>query len=152
MDNCMLASKPALNLAGISYSGPYSTFPDEAIRLQGDFLSRKHELNDAVKSPVLFSPYFGNEVFATYWACSEVHHLEEVPEGMAQFTIPEHDYAVVATTNKRIGEGYEQLFAWMNERKLEKHENALAIEVFYIDDHLDEEPVELWIPVKNARE
>ncbi len=148
MDNCMLVNKPSLNLAGISYSGPYSTFPDGAIRLQGEFLARKHELNGHAKSMLLFSPYFGNEVFATYWACCEVSHLDEVPEGMAQFTVPPHEYAMVTTTNKRIGEGYEQLHAWMHEEGLEKDERALAMEVFYIDDHLDEEPVEIWIPVQ----
>ncbi|CAM4307493.1 GyrI-like domain-containing protein [Paenibacillus tarimensis] len=152
MDNCMLVKKPSLNLVGISYSGPYSTFPDEAIRLQNDFMARKHELNDNVKSAVLFSPYFGNEVFVTYWAALETHHMSSVPSGMVQFTIPEHEYAVVTTTNKRIGEGYEQISAWMNEKGLKKHEFALAIEVFFVDAHLDEETVELWIPVREAEE
>lgn len=150
MDNCSIITKPALNLVGMSYCGPYSTFPDEAIRLQGDFLARKHELNAVSRSPVLYSPYFGNEVFATYWACYEAQHMEELPEGMVQFTIPEHRYAMVASTNKRIGEAYEQLFAWINEKRLIKHESAVAIEVFYIEErHLEEEEVELLIPLKD---
>lgn len=150
MDNCSIITKPAIHLAGISYCGPYSSFPDEAIRLQSEFLSRKHELNTVSKSPVLYSPYFGNEVFASYWACCEVFHMEELPSGMVQFTIPEHRYAMVATSNKRIGEAYEQLFAWMNERKLNKHDSALAIEVFYIDErHWEEEEVELLIPLRD---
>ncbi|GGG14891.1 GyrI-like domain-containing protein [Paenibacillus abyssi] len=148
MDNCMLVNKSSLNLVGISYSGPYSTFPDEAIRLQSEFLARKHELNDNIKSQALLSPYFGNEVFATYWACYEVQHMESIPEGMVQITIPEHQYAMVTCTNKRIGEGYEQIHAWMNEKHLVKEENAVAIEVFFIDEHLEEEPVEILIPVK----
>jgi predicted transcriptional regulator YdeE len=149
VENCSIVSKPALHLAGISYCGPYSSFPDEAIRLQTEFLKRKHELNDAAKSTVLYSPYFGNEVFATYWACYEVQHQEELPPGMVQFTIPEHRYAMVACSNKRIGEGYEQLHTWINEMRLEKQENAVSLEVFYIDEHhLEEEPVELLIPLK----
>lgn len=130
MDNCSIITKPTLHLVGISYCGPYSTFPDEAIRLQSEFLARKHELNTTSKAPLLYSPYFGNEVFATYWACYEMPPSEEVPVGMVQFTIPTHRYAMVASTNKRIGEAYEQLFAWMNEQELEKHQSAVALEVF----------------------
>ena len=58
MDNCTLITKPALNMVGISYCGPYSTFPDEAILLQTEFLSRKHELNVEIKSSVLVQPLF----------------------------------------------------------------------------------------------
>ncbi len=100
-----------------------------------------------IKSSVLYSPYFGNEVFATYWACFEVPHLENVPKGMVQFTIPERTYAMVTCTNKRIGEGYETLTAWMNEQKLNKRENAVSLEIFIIDEHLEEEPVDLLIPI-----
>lgn len=150
MENCSIIMKPELHLVGISYCGPYSSFPDEAIRLQTEFLARKHELNDAVRTSVLYSPYFGNEAFATYWACYEVQHIEELPPGMVQFTIPAHRYAMVACGSKRIGEGYEQLFAWINEQKLQKDENAVSIELFYIDEqHWEEEPVELLIPLKD---
>jgi predicted transcriptional regulator YdeE len=148
VENCSIVTKPAIHLAGISYCGPYSSFPDEAIRLQTEFLTRKHELNDAAKSTILYSPYFGNEVFATYWACYEVQHMEELPPGMVQFTIPEHRYAMVASSTKRIGEGYEQLHAWISEMQLEKQENAVSLELFYIEQHLEEEPVELLIPLQ----
>ncbi|REE84407.1 putative transcriptional regulator YdeE [Paenibacillus taihuensis] len=148
MDNCTLVTKPALNMVGISYCGPYSSFPDEAILLQSAFLQRKHEIEGDVKTTVLYSPYFGNEVFATYWACFEVPHLEQVPPGMVQFTIPQRTYAMAACTNKRIGEGYEQLAAWMNEQRLTRRENAVSLEIFYIDEHLEEEQVELLIPIE----
>ncbi|WP_020616880.1 GyrI-like domain-containing protein [Paenibacillus daejeonensis] len=150
MDNCMLVNKPSLNLVGISYSGPYSTLPEQAIRLQSEFLARKHELNNPVKSPALYSPFHGNEVFATYWTCYEVNHLEEIPEGMVQFTVPEHTYAMVTCTNERMGEGYEQIAAWMADNDLIKDDNAVTIEVFYIDEHLEEEPVEILIPIKES--
>ncbi|GKU78263.1 GyrI-like domain-containing protein [Paenibacillus sp. L3-i20] len=150
MENCSIVTKPALYLVGISYCGPYSSFPDEAIRLQTEFLARKHELNGASSSTILFSPYFGNEAFATYWACYEVQHLEELPPGMVQLTIPGHRYAMVASSNKRIGEGYEQLNAWMTENGLKKHTNAVSIELFYIDEqHWEEQPVELLIPLED---
>jgi predicted transcriptional regulator YdeE len=150
VENCSIVTRPALHLAGISYCGPYSNFPDEAIRLQTEFLTRKHELDGRMKSPVLYSPNFGNEAFATYWACYEVEHLEEVPPGMVQFTIPAHRYAMAGCSNKRIGEGYEQLHAYISELGLERQDNAVSLELFYIDDqHLEEEPVELLIPLKD---
>lgn len=150
MENCSIVTRPALNLVGISYCGPYSSFPDEAIRLQTEFLARKHELNGAEKSSVLFSPYFGNEVFITYWACYEVQHMEALPPGMVQLTIPAHRYAMAACSNKRIGEGYEQLKAWMNEQGLIKQENAVSLELFYMNEqHWEEEPVELLVPLRN---
>ncbi len=149
MENCSIVTKPALHVVGISYCGPYSSLPDEAIRLQTEFLARKHELNGAEKSPVLFSPYHGNEVFVTYWVCYEISHMEELPQGMVQFTIPSHRYAVVACSNKRIGQGYDKLQSWMRMQKLEKDEAAVSLELFYIDgQQLEEEPVELLIPLK----
>jgi len=151
MENCSIVTKPALHLIGISYCGPYSTFPDEAIRLQSEFLARKHELQAETNTSALYSPYFGNEVFATYWACYETHPREELPlpPGMVQFTIPPHRYAMAGCSNKRIGEGYEQLKSWMHEMGLQKDDSALCLEIFYIDEHhLEEEPVELLIPLK----
>lgn len=152
MENCSIISRSALHLVGMSYSGPFSTIGDEAIRLQTEFLARKHELNGAEKSSVLYCPYYGNEVFATYWACVEVgRHLEEVPEGMVQFTIPSHQYAMVAVSDKRIGEGYEKLITWIDELELEKDERAVSLELFYFDESLlEEEPVELWIPLRTG--
>lgn len=150
MENCSIVIKPALNVVGISYSGPYSSFPDDAIRLQTEILSRKHELNEAIKGTVIYCPYYGNEAFATYWACYEVQHLEEVPPGMVQWTIPPRRYAMVASSNKRVGEGYEQLNTWMADQKLEKEERAVSLELFYIDEqHWEEEPVELLIPLRD---
>jgi len=151
MENCSIISKSALHLVGMSYSGPFSTIGDEAIRLQTEFLARKHELNGAEKSSVLYCPYYGNEVFATYWACVEVErHLDELPHGMVQFTIPPHQYAMAAISDKRIGEGYGQLFSWIVENNLKKNEKAVSLELFYFDDSLfEEEPVELLIPLQS---
>lgn len=150
MENCYIVTKPALNLVGLSYCGPYSQFPDETIRLQSEFLSRKHEFNGAAKSKIVYSPYFGNEAFATYWACYETDHRIEVPDGMVQFTIPGHRYAMVASSSKRIGEAYEQLNAWMLDLGLKRYDNAVCLELFYVDDHhLEEEAVELLIPIKD---
>ncbi|AJY73339.1 GyrI-like domain-containing protein [Paenibacillus beijingensis] len=147
MVNCTLVTKPALNLVGINYCGPYSSFPDESIRLQSEFLSRKHELNDAALSTALYCPYFGNEVFATYWVALEVHHMEQLPPGMVQIRLPSRRYVMAECTNKRIGEGYDLLFSWMAEQGLRKNDAAVSLEIFYVDEHWEEKPVELLVPL-----
>ncbi|MBJ6361580.1 GyrI-like domain-containing protein [Paenibacillus sp. GCM10012307] len=148
MDNCMLVKKPSLHLAGISHSGPYSSFPDEVIRLRDKFLARKHELGNYSKSPALVCPHYGNEVFATYWVCYEVGQLEHTPPDMVQFTIPEHSYAMINCTTQRFGEGYERLLVWMKEQGLKKAEQAVSIEVYHFDEHLEEGLVDILIPVE----
>ncbi|MDF2837290.1 MAG: AraC family transcriptional regulator, partial [Paenibacillus sp.] len=49
-----------------------------------------------------------------------------------------------------IGEGYEQLKSWMAEQQWEKEDSAVSLELFYIDEqHWEEEPVELLIPLQD---
>ncbi|WP_270170280.1 GyrI-like domain-containing protein [Paenibacillus sp. SYP-B4298] len=150
MDNCMLVTKPSLHLAGISHSGPYSSFPDDVIALRDEFLSRRHELSGNQKSTALICPYYGNEVFATYWVCYEVSMLELTPQDMVQFTIPGHTYAMVSCTTQRFGEGYKQLLEWMKEQGLSKLDEAVAIEIYHFDERLEEGLVEILIPVETG--
>lgn len=149
MEACSIVNKSTLHLVGIPYCGPYSSFPDEAIRLQSDFLARRHELTRAIQPNILYCPYFGNESFATYWTCVEWERSDEtLPEGMVAITIPPHRYAVVSSTSQRIGEGYELLNTWIHEQGYQKLEHAVSMEIFYIEgQHWEEEVVDLYIPI-----
>lgn len=149
MEACSIVNKSTLHLVGIPYCGPYSSFPDEAIRLQADFLSRRHELNHAIQPNILYCPYFGNESFATYWTCVEWEYSEEpLPQGMVAITIPPHRYAVVSSTSQRIGEGYELLNTWIQEQGYQKLDHAVSMEIFYLEgQHWEEEVVDLFIPI-----
>lgn len=149
METCSIVNKSALQLVGVSYCGPYSSFPDEAIRLQTDFLARKHELQHVTNSNVMYCPYFGNEAFATYWACFESEfNEEELADGMRYITIPAHQYAMISCSSQRIGEGYEMLNAWMHENKYKKFDNAVSLEIYYLEgQHWEEEMVDLMIPI-----
>ncbi|MFC6331429.1 effector binding domain-containing protein [Paenibacillus septentrionalis] len=149
MEACSIVNKSTLHLVGIPYCGPYSSFPDEAIRLQSDFLARRHELNHVIQPSVMYCPYFGNEAFATYWACFEKEYSDEqLPQGMVAITIPPHRYAVVSSTSQRIGEGYELLNNWILENGYHKLENAVSLEIFYLEgQHWEEEAVDLLIPI-----
>ena len=151
MKTCSIVNKPTLHLVGIPYCGPYSTFPDEAIRLQTDFLARKHEFQHVIQTNVLYCPYFGNEAFATYWACFETELKDgKLPDGMVEITIPAHSYAMVSCSSQRIGEGYELLNSWIHEQKFSKIENAVSIEIYYLEgQHWEEEIVDLLIPIHN---
>jgi len=149
MEVCSILNRPMLHLVGISYCGPYSSFPDEAIRLQSEFLMRKHELTHVIKSNVMYCPYFGNETFATYWACFETEYIDgELPAGMVAITIPMHRYASVSSTTQRIGEGYEFINAWIQEQQYRKIDNAVSLEIFYLEgQHWEEEVVDILIAI-----
>lgn len=149
MEVCSVMNRSMLHLVGIPYCGPYSSFPDETIRLQSEFLARKHELTHVIKSNVMYCPYFGNEAFATYWACFETEYIEgELPQGMVAITIPAHRYVSISSTTQRIGEGYEYINAWIQEHQYKKIDTAVSLEIFYLEDqHWEEEVVDILIPI-----
>ncbi|URN93070.1 MAG: GyrI-like domain-containing protein [Candidatus Pristimantibacillus lignocellulolyticus] len=154
METCSIVNKSTLHLVGVPYCGPYSSFPDEAIRLQTDFLARKHELNHVIQSNVMYCPYFGNETFATYWACFESQYSEDpLPPGMVAITIPMHRYALVSCSSQRIGEGYEMVKAWIQEHGYKRLDQAVSLEIFYLEgQHLEEEIVDILIPIEDEAE
>lgn len=149
MEACSIVYKSTLHLVGIPYCGPYSSLPDESIRLQSDFLARRYELGHVVQPDILYCPYFGNEAFATYWACFEWEYTEEeLPSGFVAITIPAHRYAAVSVTSQRIGEGYEHLNSWIHENGYKKLEQAVSLEIYYLEaERWEEEVVDLLIPI-----
>lgn len=153
METCSIVHKTNLHLVGIPYCGPYSTFADEVIRLQSDFIARKHELTHVIQPNVMYCPYLGNEAFATYWACFESEYTEEpLPAGMISITIPAHQYAAVSSSTQRIGEGYEMLNSWISEQGYHKLDNAVSLEIFYLEgQHWEEEAVDILIPIQDVQ-
>jgi len=126
-------------------------FPDAAIAVQMDFVKRKDEVKNAKNKEVIFSPYLCNGIIATYFACIEVNALSDIPEGMIGITLPSVTYAKINCTNKSIGEAYGKLFGWMNENGYKQKflDNTCPIEIFYIEDDVEEEDVEILIPIIN---
>ena len=126
-----------------------SGFPDAAIKVQQEFMDRINEISNAINKNVLLSPFICNDIIATYFAGLEVSNLDSIPEGMMGFTVPHTTYAKVTCTNKTIGEGYDKIFHWMGEKGyIQKMYYAFQIEVFYLDEHAEEEQVEILIPIK----
>lgn len=125
-----------------------SSFPDAAVKIQREFWQRRSEIHDAVNPDILFSPYMCNGVVATYFACSEVSAIGEVPEGMIDFKLPSTKYAKISCSNRTIGEGYSKIFDWIgaNGFKQRSGNDSSSIEVFHIEEN-DEEKVEILIPI-----
>jgi predicted transcriptional regulator YdeE len=137
---------------GMSVTATFpDSFPEAAIRVQTEFWGRRGEIRQAKNADVLFSPGMCNGIVATYFACLEVMDLSSVPEGMIGFALPAMDYAKTRCTNKTIGDGYDTIFAWCKENGYEhRQQGAMQIEVFYIDDDVDEEPVDVLIPISTV--
>ncbi|GIP18126.1 hypothetical protein J40TS1_37680 [Paenibacillus montaniterrae] len=136
-------------LVGMSITGNFpESFPEVAVTVQREFWERRKEIKNSKDYETLFSPGMCNGILATYFACVEVTEVDNVPEGMIAFTLPDTEYVKVSCTNKTIGEGYNKLFDWMKQNRYEhKFYGACQIEIFYINDEVDEEPVEILIPI-----
>ncbi len=148
MFECELISKNDIILAGFSFSGPFPrSFPSEAVKVQQRLGSRKSEFPPSVNTRMLFSPYSVCDSIATYWACYEVQEGDPIPEGMVTFKLSGHSYAKVNCTNKKIGDGYREVFNWMQKNSYTQLKDAWSIELFYIED-TEEELVEILIPVE----
>lgn len=129
------------------------SFPEVAVTVQREFWERRKEIKNSKDYETLFSPGMCNGILATYFACIEVTEVDNVPEGMIAFTLPDTEYVKVSCTNKTIGEGYNKLFDWMKQNRYEhKFYGACQIEIFYINDEVDEEPVEILIPISKLND
>jgi predicted transcriptional regulator YdeE len=139
-----------LKLVGQCATGNFpQSFPDVAINVQKDFENRRSEVRNVVDPEVIFSPYLSNNLVATYFACVEVKEFDSIPNGMMAIDIPMTTYAKISCSNKTIDRGYERIFSWMKDNGYRQVsvEKALPIEIFYYEDNVEEEIVELYIPI-----
>jgi predicted transcriptional regulator YdeE len=78
-----------------------------------------------------------------------VADLSSVPEGMIGFALPATDYAKARCTDKTIGEGHGRIFTWLEENDyVPRRQGAMGVEVYYVEDDADEEPVDILIPIR----
>ena len=151
MLQCEIIEKEYL-LVGESITANFpSSFPSVAIEVQQEFVKKRHLVKNAVDKEILFSPYMCNDIMATYFACLEVTDIDEIPDGMVGFKIPLTKYAKVTCTNKSIDKGYGTIFTWMKENNYKQKwfESSFPIEIFYFEDNVEEEVVEILIPIQN---
>lgn len=147
---CKIVKKEFL-VVGESITANYPQgFPDAAFKLSERFDPRRGEIKHAKNMEVVISPYMCNDIMATYFSCLEVDQLDQIPEGMVGFKIPETEYAVISCSNKTIGEGYNKIFQWMHEKgyKQKWFNQSFPIEIFYYEDNVDEERAEILIPIQ----
>ncbi|MDQ0899647.1 GyrI-like domain-containing protein [Paenibacillus sp. V4I7] len=126
-------------------------FPDAALQIQSQFAERRHEITNAKDQEILFSPYMCNGIFATYFACLEVDDLTVIPEGMIGFKLPAVNFAKINCTTKTIGEAYSRIFEWMKENGYQQKflDQSCPIEIYYFEENVEEENVEILIPIKD---
>lgn len=127
-----------------------ASFPETAIKVQTAFVPRRSEISGVINPEVLYSPYMCNGPVATYFACSEVEEVKQVPEGMLGFKVAFTDYAKISCSNKTVGEGYSKLFEWIQTQGHTQKSgyNSTPIEIYYFEDDVEEEVVELLIPIE----
>ncbi|MEA3319422.1 MAG: effector binding domain-containing protein [Bacillota bacterium] len=139
-----------LQLVGQCATGNFpKSFPEVAMTVQQDFENRRDEVRHVVNRDVIYCPYLANSLVATYFACVEVNEFSSIPNGMMAINIPMTTYAKISCSNKTVDKGYEKIFSWMkgNGFRQESLEKALPMEVFYFEDDVEEEIVELYIPI-----
>jgi predicted transcriptional regulator YdeE len=147
---CEVVSKEYL-LVGQSVTAAFpQSFPEAAIKVQQQFENRREEIQHVVDKEIVFSPYMCNDIVATYFACIEVTEFGDIPEGMMALTLPQSKYAKVSCSNKTIDKGYEKIFSWIKEKGYHQKwfDKSFPIEIFYYEDGVEEERVELLIPIK----
>lgn len=139
------------NLVGQSITANFpNSFPDAAIKIHTEFVSKKAEIKGAINYEIIYSPYMCNSIVATYFACLEVSEIRHIPDGMIGFNLPKTEYAKISCSNKTIGEGYSKIFEWINSKgyKQKNSSSSSAIEIYYFEDNVDEEKVEILIPIE----
>ena len=140
-----------VNLIGLCITANFpNSFPDAAIKIHSEFESRKAEIKGAENYDIIFSPYMCNGILATYFACLEVSDISQIPDGMLGFNFPKTEYAKISCSNNTIDDGYTKIFEWINLKgyKQKNSSNSSAIEIFYYEDNVDEEKVEILIPIQ----
>ena len=138
-------------LVGQSITANYPhSFPEVAIKVQMDFIKQIEKINNCQNKQTVISPYMCNDIVATYFACVAVEELRDIPEGMIGFTLPLMNYAKISCTNKTIDQGYSTLFSWMDENgyKQKWFDRSFPIEIFYLEEGVEEEKVDILIPIQ----
>ncbi len=137
------------NLVGQSVTASFpDSFPQTSIDIHYKFEQRRDEIKNAVNPDVIYAPYMCNEIVATYFGCLEVRGFESIPADMVGFHVPATKYAKITCTNRTIEEGYTKLFEWMrnNRYKQKWFDQSFPIEIFYLEEGVEEETVELLVP------
>jgi len=108
------------------------------------FLERKHEIRHVVNPDEYVCPHFASEVLFTYFFCMEVNELEDIPEGMIGFTIPERNYV----TTRSDADPYEVLHTYIKDNGIDNNSKALALEVYQFADPEWPGKVDVFVPIK----
>lgn len=81
-----------------------------------------------------------------YWICVEVNEYENIPDDMVTLTVPSQRYAVVRhiESNNEIGDAYEDLHKWIEEKNYLRLINKWHLEKFYSWTDIENVDIELF--------
>ncbi|MEW9051447.1 MAG: GyrI-like domain-containing protein [Neobacillus sp.] len=145
--------KPEMKVVGISWNGPYSEL-NEITKLFNAMESRLNEVSFQTGESIMVAPLHIRETELTYYVTAPVDRIENIPEGMVGFSIPQKNY-VFATHVGRLEEvenTYSRIFEWMKDYGYELDEQALSLQI-YKPEHKEENAAgklhfEILLPVK----
>lgn len=103
-------TKPAFTVVGIKLRHEDHDNKQEIPQLWGDFMPRGKEIAQMVTPPVMYGLMgnFDPETDAfDYMAGVGVTAVENIPEGMERWDVPEQHYAVFETTLATLQESYD---------------------------------------------
>ncbi|MBP1995490.1 hypothetical protein J2Z66_007132 [Paenibacillus eucommiae] len=82
---CEVLRKRSMRLAGLSFSGPLSEFPDACVRVELELYKRKQDFTQLRSPHICYSPHYEKGNLGTYWACFEVENSAAIPHGITAF-------------------------------------------------------------------
>jgi AraC family transcriptional regulator len=143
-----IVSKPAFTVVGIKYRGDNAK-GEIPVLWKEEFMPRIGEIR-SVTNPDVFYGVTGNYDAATgefdYLAGLEVSDIDNIPDGMESWSIPEQTYAVFPARLDIIMQIYEQLYSkWLPESGYQMVD-CPGFE-YYGPDFCDGQKLTIYVPV-----
>lgn len=103
-----IVAKPAFQVVGLCYHGKNEN--NEIAQMWSKFVPRIGEIKHIAHGSYGVCQPAEEDGCFQYLACMAVHRVEEIPEGMICWDVPEQTYAVFDCTLPTIGETYQYAF------------------------------------------
>ena len=146
-----IVKRDAFNIVGMLYRGKNEN--QEIPQLWGQFGPKWKEIKHIVNPEVCYGVmdnYDESSGEFDYVAAMEVERIEEIPEGIVGWEVPEQTYAVFPCTLPKIKEAYDYaLHKWLPESAYE-HTGSIEFELYGETFNSEDASSELYyyMPIK----
>lgn len=141
-------TKPAFTVVGMLYRGRNET-GQEIPQLWDVFIPRRDEIKN--RTDIAYG-VMGNYDPATgefdYLAGFGVDRVDDIPEGMKRWDVPEQKYAVFTCTLRTLRQTYDAIYRqWLPQSG---HEHAGSVEFELYDEHFegDDSDMYIYVPIR----